>query len=383
LDLEEYLSDLNEFYFFKEFTYTKNLFRTSDGQEIEVADNILVIDDLYIAFQLKERKEIPNATSNTESKWFEKKVIKKATKQIRDTINYFIDYEEVVLTNNQGHSFNIATSKVEKIHKVVLFKPGKHLSEKDFNTRYHVSSTVGIIHIIPDNDYLGIVKYLLTPFEVHDYLNFRESMINKWGKKLKSVPEAALVGQYLTGDEISEPNIQFMSALVALEQDIENWDMTGIIKTFPDKMINFGYEKDYYHIVRELAKLMRNDLREFKTRFKLSMEAAKKDEFCLPYRFALPRTNCAFLFIPLEKNNEDLKRQALKNLAIAHKYDVKMQRCVAATFIYHGNDYYDVDWCFMDFPWEYNPEIEERLSKDFPFRKVKQKLINRYEFNPI
>lgn len=381
--MEEYLSDLNEFYFFKEFTYTQNLFRTKDGQEVEVADSILAIDDLYIAFQLKERQETSTATPETESKWFEKKVIKKATKQIRDTINYFKDYDEVVLTNNQGHSFNIATSKVEKILKVVIFKPGKHLPEKDFNKRYHVSSKVGIIHIIPDNDYLGIVKYLLTPSEVHDYLCFRESMIDKWREKIKSIPEAALVGQYLTGDEISEPNIQFMSALIALKQDIDNWDMTGIIKTFPEKMINFEYQEDYYHIVRELAKLMRNDLKEFKMRFKLSMEAAKKDEFCLPFRFALPRTNCAFLFIPLEKNCEDLKRQALKNFAIAHKYDVKMQRCVAATFIYHGNDYYDVDWCFMDFTWEYNSEIEERLIKNFPFRKVKQKMLNRYEFNPI
>jgi len=380
LTLEEFLSELNEFYFFKEFTYTKNLFRTKDGREVEVADNILAIDDLYIAFQLKQRNEAAETTAEKENNWFSKKVLKKATKQIRDTIKYFQEYDEVILTNNQGHSFNLATSKVNKIHKVIVFKAGKELPDQTFNTKYYTSRSVGIIHIIPDNDYLGIVKYLLTPPEVHDYLTFREKFISKWGEKIRKIPEAALVGQYLTGDEETEPNIQFKSALVALKHDIESWDMTGVIKTFPDKMINYESSIDYYSIVRELAKLMRNDLKAFKERFTLSMKAAKENKFCLPYRFALPRTNCAFLFIPLEKEFEDIKRQALKNLSIAHKYDVRMQRCIAATFIYHGNNYYDVDWCFMDFPWEFNSEIEERLKNDFPFRKVKEKMIQRYEF---
>lgn len=161
MSLEKYLSDLNEFFFFKEFTYTKNLFRKKDGQEIEVADNILAIDDLYIVFQLKERDEGIDSTPEEDEKWFEKKVIKKATKQIRDTIGYFKDYDDVCLTNNQGDSFNLAVPQVSFIHKVVIYRPGKSLAEKIMEKKYHISNSVGVIHIIADNDYLGIVQYLI------------------------------------------------------------------------------------------------------------------------------------------------------------------------------------------------------------------------------
>ncbi len=48
MNLEEEMSKLNEFYFFKEFTYSSTLFKREDGQEVELADNVLMIDDLYV-----------------------------------------------------------------------------------------------------------------------------------------------------------------------------------------------------------------------------------------------------------------------------------------------------------------------------------------------
>ena len=43
--------------------------------------------------------------------------------------------------------------------------------------------------------------------------------------------------------------------------------------------------------------LKRNELREFKIRFKLSVEKARANQFVRPYRIAFPRTSCGFVFI--------------------------------------------------------------------------------------
>ncbi|TOJ75642.1 hypothetical protein, partial [Vibrio parahaemolyticus] len=88
MNLEEEMSKLNEFYFFKEFTYSSTLFKREDGQEVELADNVLMIDDLYVIYQLKERFEPENSTAEKEIKWFEKKIIKNACSQIRDSLRY-------------------------------------------------------------------------------------------------------------------------------------------------------------------------------------------------------------------------------------------------------------------------------------------------------
>jgi hypothetical protein len=62
MNLEEEISKLNEFYFFKEFTYSSTLFKREDGQEVEVAYNVLMIDDLCSTEFYKSRRTDAFAT---------------------------------------------------------------------------------------------------------------------------------------------------------------------------------------------------------------------------------------------------------------------------------------------------------------------------------
>ena len=41
--------------FYREFTFDKNDFRASDGNKVELADNVIWLDDLLILIQIKER----------------------------------------------------------------------------------------------------------------------------------------------------------------------------------------------------------------------------------------------------------------------------------------------------------------------------------------
>jgi hypothetical protein len=47
---------------------------------------------------------------------------------------------------------------------------------------------------------------------------------------------------------------------------------------------------DYYKIIKEIAKLKRYELLEFKKRFSQIIEDVKSQTFSLPYRFTITRT---------------------------------------------------------------------------------------------
>jgi hypothetical protein len=54
MSFEVDISQFNEHFFFREFTFSKNTFRPSPAKEVELADNIVWLDDLVVVFQLKE-----------------------------------------------------------------------------------------------------------------------------------------------------------------------------------------------------------------------------------------------------------------------------------------------------------------------------------------
>ena len=76
---EAYITKLNSNFFFKEFTYSSNKFKIDEkGQELELADNVVWLDDLLLITQIKERNK--SGDSNAEN-WFKSKVLRKAVKQ--------------------------------------------------------------------------------------------------------------------------------------------------------------------------------------------------------------------------------------------------------------------------------------------------------------
>ena len=87
---ELHIAELNSNAFFKEFTYSSTKFKIDEkGQELELADNVVWLDDLLQIIQIKERNK--SGDSNDEN-WFNNKVLRKAVKQIKDTISYFETY---------------------------------------------------------------------------------------------------------------------------------------------------------------------------------------------------------------------------------------------------------------------------------------------------
>ena len=256
---------------------------------------------MLILFQLKEREYTRKTTPDREARWFDQKVIGLGTKQIRDSLKYLDVHQNILLKNHRGYQFELKSDSIASMHRVICYLGNSRLPERCRRKKFHLSRTAGLIHVIAAQDYLGVVRAVLTPFELSEYLTFRQELILKWGDAVSSIPEPALVGQYLEGDANKKPSSAFLDVLAVLEHRADEWDMSGIIKQFPERITTDGHPTEYYAILVELAKLKRNDLREYKIRFRLAMEKCSSGTFAIPYRMAIPRTNCGFVFIPLTK----------------------------------------------------------------------------------
>jgi hypothetical protein len=224
-----------------------------------------------------------------------------------------------------------------------------------------------------------LVQTLLTPAEFAEYLEFREALIDNWEQNLRELPEQAIVGQYLIG-KFEQPSVKFVKYLEAIEHNAEEWDMSGIISNFPERTTSMNNPMDYYHIVREIAQLKRSGLREFKKRFQFSFERAKANKFTKPYRMASPYTGCGFVFIPITQELIPKRQNALINLTHALKYSEKLSKCVGVSVAHEKDGWFNVEWCFLEFPWEEDRDMDEKLQQNNPFRDAKTVELKRYDF---
>jgi hypothetical protein len=377
---EDDIATLNEHFFFREFTYSKTTFSPKPGQEVELADTLLWIGEAAVAYQLKEREPLQATTPAAEFQWFERKVLRRATRQVRDTLAYLHEHAAIRLSNHRGHEVEMQPAQLKTIHKLVIYLPNDQLPPQCRRLKHHLSKTAGIIHLIPANDYLRIVTTLLTPAEFMDYLDYRAALITRWPQDVAEVPEAVLVGHYLHSDLDERPDAKQLGYLDALTHETEKWDMSGIIIVFADRLTSGGGTTDYYPILSAIAELKRNELADFKKRYSLALEKAKANEFVQPYRMAIPRTGCGFIFIPLITEFIPQRRVGLQNLTMAHKYDQKLPRCVGVSFAPDADGWYLVEWCYLEYPWENDPELDRLLAENKPFREVKVVEQDRYSF---
>jgi hypothetical protein len=379
MNLEQSASNLNSLYFLPEFTFTNTTFTPKIGTELELADGVIWLDRTAIVFQMKERASDVELIDSSDEKWFQNKVLKKATRQIKNTLEYLQINDSIIATNLRSQRVELVGGDLATLHKIVLYSEPEQVL---IRPKHHISSTAGFIHLLPLADYDGVVRTLCTLSELFEYLAWRERQLRIWPNS-STLPEQALLGHYLFGNADKIPGIEDALFVYTMEQDLESWDLAGILHNFLDRTYDQIDREDtnYHRIIGEVAKLDRSGLRAFKERFKLSMEKSKENVFTLPYRFSTGRTECGFLFIPLEQKFREVRRTVLGNLTRLYKYDGHLSKCVGLCFLDDPDGLVTVDWCIIDSPWEEDPAAEQVLRERYPFRPTKDQRISRYRFS--
>jgi hypothetical protein len=378
MTFEDSIGQLNAAFFFREFSFSSNTFKPDPSAQVELADQVVWLDELLIAAQIKERNAPLRTTADKEKRWFTDEVVKKATRQMKDTLSYLNKYTNIQLANRRGHVFNLATAKVSTLHKLVIYNAHTMLPEECALQKFHRSRTAGILHLVSVADYLGILNTLVTPVEIGEYLCFRERLIERWESNVARVSEKALVGQYLMNRPEERPHSRFVAYVDALEQRQRDWDIAPLINLFLDRKTTNNPMAADYRVIKELAKLYRTDMAEFRKRWQFSMGKALADEFCQPHRFTAS-TGCGFVFVPLRREDLPNRRNALLNFTLLNKYDQRLDKCVGLSFIAEGKgSWCDVQWHLREFPWKQDAEVQLLLDKNYPLRPTKERRVERY-----
>lgn len=313
--LSSFMNLVNSETFFKEFSFSNNCFIPKKGTEIEVSDYILFLDGYLIIFQLKERSVISDSVQK-ELIWLKNKVQKKASKQIRKTLEYLEINKEVLVKNERNHLIKIDNNKINEIHNVVVYHyPSKKPIE--FETiKFHISKTAGFIHIFDFFSYKLICEILYTPIEIIRYLAFREKILSLVFDTKKET-EKYLLGRYLLSPivpslELDSKKEDYSVYIDKLKVKLSDFDMRFVFKSIKEKTykINNGDELSYYKILSELALLDRAELKILKERFDVSLEKSIMDRFDI-HRMISENTKCGFVFISIPKSAVDKRFKLL------------------------------------------------------------------------
>ncbi|KAB2887862.1 MAG: hypothetical protein F9K32_18530 [Desulfobulbaceae bacterium] len=377
---ETTVSLINVNVFFKEFSFSKNDFIDVETNQMqEFADNVVWLDDIFFIYQIKDRKP----SDSDDIKWFENKVLKIGVRQIKKTLQYLNTCTQVTITNAKGHKVNISEAKKNSPRKIIVYTPGNLFPEHKRFIKFYESGEVGLIHLFHSEDYYWICKYLLTPAEVDEYLYFREAFYNQQKLILNKFPEQYILAHFLETLETDHIDSKYIDNLKIIDNETIDFDISFLIDNFTSNIRTIKHETEYYPIIREIAKLNRSEMAEFKKRFVRCLEVCKKNKSDLPYRVYFPRTDCGFVFIPLTIQESSVWKRALNNFTIGHKYDRKAGKCVGVATSYittSGGNNFDINWVYMEFPWKFDLKIDSLLRENFPFREVKHKQIyNRYK----
>ncbi|MBV8829726.1 MAG: hypothetical protein JO108_10930 [Acidobacteriaceae bacterium] len=385
-DVQSFISkELHSLLFLEEFVFSRNKFSPPSSSEIELADAVVMLGDVLIVYQIKERSAEQSSDEAAERCWFRSKVLGKATKQVRDTLRYLKTYDEIRVSNERGHIFNLAASTFADILKIVVYMGARTLPTDCRGVRHHVSRSAGFIHIVDARDYLEISRTLRVPEEVARYFRYREMVLRRFAPVTATLPESAIAGHFIGGDPDVTPTIESARHLRRLVEDADEWDLAPFLRELHDHLSVPGFSDDYYDILIEFAKLPRSIWRKVKERIRLCIEKVQKDEFARPYRIAVPDTDCGFVFIPVQSQVsqipdwKDVRLRGIQNFTRLHKYDQRLSKCIGVMIAKDGT-HFDILWCFIGHKWIKDLEVEEALKKNFPFRPVKMTEVHGYKF---
>ena len=384
LKLNDYISKLHGHLFWKEFSFDRNNFNPKPACQYEFADQVVWLNDTIFLYQIKERNSKGNTDEIAEEKWFINKILKKAKRQIKDTMDFIKKFDIINIENQQGHKFNVKNWHFHTIHKVILFYSNDKLPPHFKIKTHYISKKSGFIHLFSADKYLDICNTLITPFEINEYLIFREKVLTIYTKQKDTISEKALLGQFLKGDTDKAPLLKYEKYIDLFHNDFKDFDISFLFRRFRDQMdlITYNDKNDYYKILINFAKLKRNDLREIKKIITFCIQEYDEQKGGIPYRIMIPRLQIGFVFFAVPENHYDKRRIALLNFTYAAKYSHKLDKYIGMSISKDISNpkYYLFEWCYIEEPWSKDDEIEKKLSECNPFLKANTHYLHTYKF---
>jgi hypothetical protein len=370
--LQDFTTQQNENAFLRAFSFSTIQLPVSSAEDVELADRVIMMDEIGFIFQLMEREQKVASKAGDLEKWITNHVVRRGVKRIQKTRDLLKSYLGLSLVNNFGHRVLISPKDPDLLVSVIVYRiPPKTRAFRA--ARFKKNRNGGFVHILRDVDYFEIAHHFVTLAELNDYFGFRRDILINWDPAATAVSEAALIGQYLLEDYSSPPDERFEGASrshggpTACEF---SFVLDSLATTIASQEGDYA-DTDCYEILSELARLARHELRALKQEVRLALEAVRANRFELPFRIASSRTGSGFLVLPVTKEFHDRAFEALQSLTLASKYELDLERQVGIG-MWRNSEFVDIKWVFMNGRNLSNPDLDERLAHNYPFRRASE-----------
>jgi len=341
----------------------------------ELADRLLLTNDLGFIFQLCEREPKVITKAGDLEKWAAAQVVRRGTRLIQNTRALLANYTALSLVNHFGHRLTVAPRDPESLMGVIVYRVPAQ--SRPFRVaRFKRVRNGTFVHILRDIDYFEICDHFVTPAELVDYFNFRRDMLLGWDPPTTAVSEMALIGQYLLEDFESPPD-QRLERAARARRSPAACEFSFVLDSLAAKIASQEEEfadTDCYHILSELAQLGRFELRALSEQLRLALESVRADRFELPYRMASSKTACGFVILPLTREFHDRGYDALAGLASASKHELDLPRQVGIG-MWKDSEFVDIEWLFLSGSNSADPAIDEQLAQSYPFRRASERRV--------
>jgi hypothetical protein len=370
--LQEFTTQQNENAFLRAFSFSTTQLPVDSASDVELADRVIMMDEIGFIFQLMEREQKVGSKSGNLEKWITNYVVRRGVKQIQNTRDLLKSYVGLSLVNNFGHRVFISPRDPDLLVSVVVYRvPPKTRAFRA--ARFKKNRNGGFVHILRDVDYFEIVHHFVTPAELTDYFGFRRDILINWDPAATAVSEAALIGQYLLEDYSSAPDERFESASRSRGGPTAcefSFVLDSLATTIASQEGDYA-DTDCYEVLAELARLARHELRALKQQVRLALEAVRGNRFELPYRIASVRTGAGFLVLPVTTEFHDRALDALRSLSLASKYELDLERQIGIG-MWRNSEFVDIEWMFLNGRNLPDPDLDERLAHNYPFRRASE-----------
>lgn len=382
MNLEQYISRLNGVAFWREFTFSKNKFKPDTTTELELADNLVWFDKHAFIIQLKQR-EAAAVDPDAERSWFKKKVIRRATDQIRDSLRFLNQYKSIRIQNDLDHYFEIRNTDAMDKTKIIIYLNQNTLPDDCVFTHFYISKEAGFVHVLAAHDYLGILEKLRVPEDIRRYFIYRQEVTQKLLNLNILVSEADIMGGFIYNEELPSPNSK--EYLRRFVQDLNQSRSLKLMTNLHNHIKSMKNPYEYYKIMLEFSRLPRSVWREIDLRVGIIYSAVENKKFQIPLRVTFEDSDCAFMIAGLDPElpstgdeGEKLRIRGLTKLTHLAMYDAKVSKGIGI-LISRDAEFIQIDWCYDSFQWSFDADLSSSLVSSNPFLETKREFRKNFK----
>lgn len=362
---EKICQDINRKFYFDDFVLT-NLYYIKNDIKMEICDGLIEFEDRYIIIQIKERN---NKDDLNNQKWLEKKVYKKATSQIKDTIKIIKETENLIVEDLYGQQ--VIIDKTKSILPIIIFK---NEGVEEYQRVYHSRTKNIDINIFSEKDYETMMNKIEVPCEIIEYLLLRQDLFKY--SNFNMIVDDSETGYLMLANIENELDIadyflmKYTKGKSFNKLDVKNF--LGIIQKYNLKRLD--QTQDYKEILYRMLRFDRFGATYFMQRWNNCWDLSKKRILNCQQHIVGQNINERFGFLFISTKKDDIKDNNDFYIHLTRLFIQKYQLETAIAIIcyYEGENNYLVNWLFMSKPFEYDGEFQNSLNENDLWKHTKQ-----------